>query len=92
MLDHLCNLFPKQNKIKIINESLTTLLIEFSSFFFFFFKRNAMAYGASSVAQMAKNPPAMQETQYIQDQSVCQDDTLEEEMTTLSSVLSWKIP
>ena len=51
-----------------------------------------MAYGASSVAQMAKNPPAMQETQDIQDQSVCQDDTLAEEMTTLSSVLSWKIP
>ena len=51
-----------------------------------------MAYGASSVAQMVKNAPAIQETQEIQVQSLCQEDILEEEMTTHSIILSWKIP
>ena len=51
-----------------------------------------MAYGASSVAQMVKNPPAIQETQEIQVQSLGQEDILEEEMTTHSIILSWKIP
>ena len=38
---------------------------------------------------MVKNPPAMQETQF---QSLGQEDLLEEEMATNSSILAWKIP
>ena len=40
------------------------------------------------MAQMVKNLPAMQETQF---QSLGQEDTLEKEMTTHSSILAWKI-
>ena len=45
--------------------------------------------GASLVAQMVKNLPVMQETRV---QSLGWDDPLEEEMTTHSSTLSWRIP
>ena len=39
--------------------------------------------------QWVKNLPAMQETQA---QSLGQEDPLEEEMTTYSSILAWRIP
>ena len=45
--------------------------------------------GASLVAQTVKHPPAMQETQV---QSLGQEDPLEKEMATHSSILAWKIP
>ena len=45
--------------------------------------------GASLVAQLAKNPPAMWETWV---QSLGQEDTREKEMATHSSILAWKIP
>ena len=41
------------------------------------------------VVQMVKNLPAMQETQ---DLSLGQEDLLEEEMATHSSILAWRIP
>ena len=44
---------------------------------------------ASMVAQILKNLPAMQETRV---QSLGQEDSLEEEMATHSSVLAWTIP
>ena len=44
---------------------------------------------ASLVAQMAKNLPAMQET-YVQ--SLGQEDPLEKEMTTHSSISACRIP
>ena len=44
---------------------------------------------ASLAAQLVKNPPAMRETWV---QSLGWEDLLEEEMTTLSSFLGWKIP
>ena len=44
---------------------------------------------ASLVAQMVKDLPAMQETH---DQSLSQEDLLEEEMATHSSILAWRIP
>ena len=53
--------------------------------FFFFFR-------ASQVAQREKNPSAVQETQETQVRSLGQEDPLEEEMATHSSVLVWKIP
>ena len=44
---------------------------------------------APLVAQMMKNPPAMQETQV---QSLGQEDSLEKGMATHSSILAWRIP
>ena len=44
--------------------------------------------GAFLVAQLAKNLPAVQETQV---QSLGQEDPLEKEMATYSSILAWKI-
>ena len=44
---------------------------------------------ASLVAQMAKNPPAMQETWV---RSLGREDPLEKGMSTHSSILAWRIP
>ena len=44
---------------------------------------------ASLVAQMVKNPPAMQE---IWVQSLGWEDPLKEGMATYSSILAWRIP
>ena len=44
---------------------------------------------ASLVAQLVKNPPAMQETWVP---SLGREDPLEEEMAAHSSTLAWKIP
>ena len=41
------------------------------------------------IAQMVKNLPAMQETQV---RSLGQEDPLEKEMATHSSILAWRIP
>ena len=48
-----------------------------------------MILGASLVAQMVKNLPAMQETQV---QSLGQEDHLEKEMAIHPSILAWRIP
>ena len=47
------------------------------------------SYLASLVAQMVKNPPAIQETQV---QSLGLEDPLEKGMATLCSILAWRIP
>ena len=44
---------------------------------------------SSLVAQMIKNPPAMQQTQV---QSLGLEDPLEKEVATHSSILAWIIP
>ena len=41
---------------------------------------------------MVKNPPAKQEMQKTQVQSLGREDPLKEEMATHSSILAWKIP
>ena len=41
---------------------------------------------------MVKNLPAMQEPQEAQVQSLGQEDPLEEDVATHSSILAWKIP
>ena len=46
-------------------------------------------FGACLVAQMVKNLPAMQDTQF---QSLGQEDPPEKEMATHSSILAWIIP
>ena len=48
-----------------------------------------LSYEASQVAQMIKNPPAMQETWV---RSLGQEDPLEEDLATHSSILAWRIP
>jgi len=45
--------------------------------------------GASLVAWMVKNLPAMQKTRI---RSLSQEDPLEKEMATHSSILAWRIP
>ena len=44
------------------------------------------------MAQWVKNLPVMQETQEIWVPSLGQEDPLEEDMTTHSSILAWRIP
>ena len=44
---------------------------------------------ASLIAQSVKNLPGMQETQF---RFLGQEDPLEKEMATHSSILAWKIP
>ena len=45
--------------------------------------------GASLVAQLVKNPPAMQETPV---RFLGQEDPLEEGMAAYSSILAWRVP
>ena len=49
----------------------------------------ARLYSAFLVAQMVKNPPAMQETWV---HSLGWEDPLEEGIATHSSILAWRIP
>ena len=44
------------------------------------------------MAQQVKNLPTMLKTQETQIQYLGQEDLLEEEMATHSSILAWKIP
>ena len=48
--------------------------------------------GASQVAPLVKNLPAMQESQETWIQSPSWEDSLEEIMATYSSILAWRIP
>ena len=41
---------------------------------------------------VVKNPPAVQEMEETQVQSLGQEDPLEEEMATHPSILAWRIP
>ena len=52
-------------------------------------EKTASSISGSLVAQTVKCLPTMQETQV---QSLGQEDPLEKEMATHSSILSWKIP
>ena len=44
------------------------------------------------MSQRVKNPLAMQETQETRVRSLGQEDPLEEEIATHTSILAWKIP
>ena len=48
-----------------------------------------LSYGVSLVAQIVRNPPAMQETQV---HSLGWENPLEKGMTNHSSILAWRIP
>ena len=51
--------------------------------------RYTLLYMASLIAQLVKNPPAMQETTV---QSLGQEDPSEKGKATHSSMLAWRIP
>ena len=53
------------------------------------FGNSSWWHQASLVAQMVKNPPAMQETQV---RSLGREDPLEKGMATHSSILAWRMP
>ena len=53
------------------------------------FETGSTLIWASLVAQMVKNPPAMQETWFL---SLDLEDPLEEDLATHSSILAWRIP
>ena len=52
----------------------------------------SQSIGASQVAQMVKNLPAMQEMQDTCLQPLGWEDPLEEGITTQSSIVAWRIP
>ena len=54
--------------------------------------RSMKISGASLMSLWVKNPPVMQETQETQVCSLGQDDLLEEDMATHSSIPAWKFP
>ena len=64
---------------------ILTLVLYFSFRLFYLYGLN----WASLVAQMVKNPPAMQETQV---QSLGWENPLEKGMAIHSSILAWRIP
>ena len=53
-----------------------------------FLKAASYNWRASLIAQLIKNPPAMQETPV---QSLGQEDSLEKKMVAHSNILVWKI-
>ena len=57
--------------------------------FYYYISNKHLNLQASLVAQMVKNLPAMRETQV---RSLGQEDALEKEMATHSSILAWESP
>ena len=57
--------------------------------FYYYISNKHLNLQASLVAQMVKNLPAMHETQV---RSLGQEDALEKEMATHSSILAWESP
>ena len=68
---------------------LLILHITFRKYVMFFARFLVRFSIKDTVAQMVKNPPAMQETQFW---FLGQEDPLEEGIAPYSSILAWKIP
>ena len=68
--------------------SLDVLLFLFGTKNNFYFLSSFLTHGASLVAQMGKNLPAMQENRV---QYLGWEDPLEKEMATHSGILAWRI-
>ena len=81
-------LFNKGKRLRIffILKLLTSEVVELITFRFSLYKAY---HGASVVAQMVKNLPAMQETWV---QSLGQEDPLEKGMATHSDIHAWRVP
>jgi len=74
---------PDQNSSKLSRSSETRKIWETKRCL-----RRLLSLGASLVAQLVKNPPAMRETCV---QSLGWEDTLEKGKATHSSILAWRI-
>ena len=57
-----------------------------------YLRNNHQIFGASLVAQLVKNLPAIQEMQKLQVWFLGWEDPLGEGMTSQSSILTWRIP
>ena len=68
---------------------LFNFLIALIIFNLYLFQLEARPIHASLVAQLVKNPPAMQETLV---RSLGQEDPLEKGTATHSSIVAWRIP
>ena len=68
----------------IVSEAEVDIFLEFSCFFY-----DPVDIGASLVAQLVKNLPAMQETWV---QSLGWEDPLEKGKANYSSILAWRTP
>ena len=79
---------PLPQLIKALAHWLSVRGVGLWTVFSFWNKANFPFHWASLVAQLVKNPPAMQETQAW---SLGQEDLLEKEMATPSSILAWRI-
>ena len=69
--------------------SFSLLYFQNWAYFLIHIKCSVNVYGASLVAQLVKNPPAMWETWV---QSLGWEDLLEKGKATHSSILAWRIP
>ena len=79
---HQKTLFKKKRTNQICCDSLRRFLR-------FLFGLTPGLWGSSHVAQLVKNPPAMQETWV---RFLGWEDPLEKEMATHSNILAWRIP
>ena len=79
-------IFATAHYIKGLQYSLFLSLINSTNLLF---GHGYSSWGVSLVAQLVKNPPAMQETLVW---FLGQKDPLEEGMATHSSILAWRIP
>jgi len=77
--------FIRKTKVTTLLMKGISFLLRFLLLFCFFSQRN----GASLVAQMVKNLPAIQDTRV---QSLGQESPLEKETATPSRILAWRIP
>ena len=75
--------------VQLFQHHLLNRLSLFHSAIFPLSKSRWLCFGASLVAQMAKNLSTMQDTWV---QSLGWEDSLEKGMATHSSILAWKIP
>ena len=82
--------FFLENEIQLIyNVSDIQQMVQIYIYISYIYFQIYIYIRASLVAQTAKNLPAMRETRVC---SLGQEDPLEKEMATRSSILAWKIP
>ena len=67
-------------------------MVAWSDALAFYFRTHISYSWASPIAQQVKNPPAIQETQETWVRHLGQENTLEEEMATHSSILACRVP
>ena len=79
--------FPKQETFFPLNYTLGSLALHLGLILHFVF-----SMWTSQMAQCVKNLPAIQKTQEVPVQSLGQENPLEKDMATYSSILSWRIP